>query len=151
MSSRCHRFFRAQQCNTRNVCWEPGDDHNETFALKIIIKIKLQPQDLAGKNQGGEKRKACVKIGNYRARTAMLTMNLLIPFSVITIFTISLGTAWLKITMLPIWSDSETMNSIPAQIRKGNSRILNTCAQRAETRAKVVLKPSAGKSAKPIF
>lgn len=81
----------------------------------------------------------------------MLTMNLLIPISVITIFTLSLGTAWLKITMLPIWSDSETMNSIPAQIRKGNSRILNTCAQRAETRAKVVLKPSAGKSAKPIF
>ena len=28
--SRCHPFFRAQQSNTRNVFWEPGDDHNET-------------------------------------------------------------------------------------------------------------------------
>ena len=26
---RCHSFFRAQQSNTRNVFWEPGDDHNE--------------------------------------------------------------------------------------------------------------------------
>ena len=27
--SRCHPFFRAQQSNTRNVFWEPGDNHNE--------------------------------------------------------------------------------------------------------------------------
>ena len=27
--SRFHPFFRAQQSNTRNVVWEPGDDHNE--------------------------------------------------------------------------------------------------------------------------
>ena len=26
---RCHSFFHAQQSNTRNVFWEPGDDHNE--------------------------------------------------------------------------------------------------------------------------
>ena len=27
--SRFHPFFRAQQSNTRNVFWEPGDDNNK--------------------------------------------------------------------------------------------------------------------------
>ena len=32
---RSHPFFRAQQSNTQNVFWEPGDDHNEPSTSNV--------------------------------------------------------------------------------------------------------------------
>ena len=38
--SRCHPCFHAQQSNTQNVFWEPGDDHNdhnEPLKMKFLV------------------------------------------------------------------------------------------------------------------